>query len=317
MHLHKCNDPVCIISKLPHQVRRAYDWCSFTEHLPKGFIANCIRNAHCGKLNVESQQFRKLFWGIRVPPGLTTLVKFLRFEMDNSGKRCPHSVMVLTEYYDCHWWSRGHDDWHWWSRGESWVFCGRRFPWQEKSSSNELRINVTQRNVIRRLNLTITYQLFIEQELYNTTLTTVRHMNNPVPFVLTGLVLHYEKEVRQFQWMITVKFGYNILFSRSTHLQMSALLSVFDGPLGGIQMFSLTLKHHERTPKQWQHINKYSSYIQVSANLDIYHLKYLNTTDPRFILFIKMLEIESNRRISLNVRFSVRMPSQYCINEIP
>ena len=116
MYLHQCNEPICILSKLPHQVRRGYDWCSFTKNLPKRFIANYIRNAPCGKLNVESQQFPKLFWEIRVPPVLTILVKFLRFEIEDSVKRCPHSVMVLTEYYDR----------NWRSRGKSWVFCGRR-----------------------------------------------------------------------------------------------------------------------------------------------------------------------------------------------
>ena len=129
---------------------------------------------------------------------------------------------------------------------------------------------------MRRLNLAITYQLFFEQTLFNTTRQTVHHIHL-IHIGLVRLALHYEVKVRHLRWIITVKVGYNILFNRSTHWQMSALLNVYDGSLGEIQIFSITLKL-ERTSKQRQRINTFSSYMQVTVTFDIYNLIYLDTS---------------------------------------
>ena len=188
-------------------------------------------------------------------------LKFVVFEVDTSRNKCKNSTaLAISEYV--------RDKW---KQVKNWGYCGFQKPWIKTLSSNYGAVMLREVHVRNPCNITFMYTSLDREtgQLYE------KHEKQKyIHMFLNSYTLLYSEQFHQVHgWLISVKIGYQLIF---TKLELCCYLGQFQ-IFAGIEKLYLLLQRNTTANKK--------------------HLEILNVTNNYFTSFVYLQAKESFRNL--------------------
>ena len=186
------------------------------------------------------------------------------FELDDSGRTCIYSHLRLYQ-----------------SGSIRTFYCGRRRPWKDVIESNVDTLQLIQRRVLNRANISLAYQVTNEEDtfyfrskssrMYHKMATAVR-VETIYYFVYQGLA-HMNNHGR---WGIVVDWGSIIVHTGIKYAYIDGYISIFDGPEEMHMIYGRDIFSYDAVNKK--RLAAITQFFSSDILLDLYDINFQNNS---------------------------------------
>ena len=180
---------------------------------------NIVLFAPCGKMEAFTpDNTLPIKWHIQVPPMFVIMIKFLLFEMEDSGYDCMDTAL---------WFSGPHNT----TALDSHRYCGTVQPDDKLLFTSNVTVNVFQRNVLNFLNLTFEYQVYSMMNSHRHLLDKTFTVPGLSPDVPHQLYLTSSDISGMFYYLhVSTNYGSSLHFRAVYTCCITAVVVIHDGP---------------------------------------------------------------------------------------
>ena len=215
------------LSDVVHNINKRAIWCFpkvNRNHSSTTSTIHLVTNVPCGYLQLHNSMIN-IYQTILVHELFGIQLIFSLFEMDDGGAQCETSffkVLVNEETF-----------------AQNWVAtttaCGHRQPWNISLESNELVVQLKQRNVFQYCNITMNY-VMLEKKMAlriirdNHVVTVTDAYHQKAGTILSIIYDTFSSTIAIQQWDICVHMGFKVVFKSIKLDALAGNVQLYDGP---------------------------------------------------------------------------------------
>ena len=303
-------------------VSKLTDWCIPQQAYPN--VHHIATWAPCGYAQLNSSKYvQNVFATMLIQKTFSMLLNFTHFTMDDSGAHCFNTRLRIGQLF----------------RGgrfvypNQWTYCGQQRPWFIIVDSSIVRLTIIQQNVRKPINIIFIYSAIsgrpAEMLRMNSRINQTNLLSNNASTLSYYPASQRHTHKVMYNWIITVDFGYIIIFLSLETCCFFGFIDIFDGFEELHKLLNMEKKNTtfvngslflETTYFKSRiklHIDEYTAsmknrslfvlnVVRIEHQVQLLHTNSNVTIKHQGLLMYKMFRFDTNSSVFPNVSFTIR-----------